>query len=197
MQVSEFHENLINSSLLMQHPDYKRNTKVITIENHASPSSPAPVPRVVGDINSPDGLSENDREATNYVRRVDEALQKRAKNMGHPELYQWVKGQELTDSPSIERAVVFHTVFMLNLTTSIGLWMALGVFWAKIILIPTLFVLAARRAGDLVWMAKYTRTGPAVLKYLGTISSSEFQEGGDHGERIVVTQAAGEVEEDA
>ncbi|KAH7245587.1 hypothetical protein BKA59DRAFT_527378 [Fusarium tricinctum] len=179
------------------HADYKRNIKAITIKNHTSPSGPVLVPGVVVDINSPDGLSKNDREATNYVRKVGEALQKRAKDMGHPELYQWIRGQELKDSPSIESAVVLHTIFMSSFTTSMGLYMALGLLWAKVILIPLLFILTGRRAADLVWMAKHTRTGPAVLKYLGTISLSEFQQGGDHGERMMVAQAAGEVEEDS
>lgn len=149
------------------------------------------------DINNPDGLSKDDREATSYVRKVDEALQRRAKDMGHPEIYRWVKGQELKHSSSISSAVVCHTIFMVGFTTLMGLYMALGVLWAMMTLVAILFIFTGRRAAGLIWMAKRTRTGPAVLKYLGTISSREFQQGGDHGERMMAAQAAGEVEEDA
>jgi hypothetical protein len=86
---------------------------------------------------------------------------------------------------------------MVGLTTLIGLYMALGVLRAMLTLIAILFFLTGRRAADLVWMAKRSRTGPAVLKYLGTMSSRESQQGGDHGERMMAAQAAGEVEEDA
>jgi hypothetical protein len=105
--------------------------------------------------------------------------------MGHPELYKWVKGQELKHSSSICSAVVYHTILMVFFTTFMGLSMALGVLWAKMTLIAILFALTGRRIAGLIWMAKLTRAGPAILKYLGTISSSEFRQGGNHGERMM------------
>jgi hypothetical protein len=154
-----------------------------------------PVSEVYVDINNPHALSKDDREATSYVRKVDDALQRRAKDMGFPELYKWVKGQELKHSPSIWCAVGCHTILMVGLTTLMGLYMATGVLEATLTLTAILFILTCRRAAGLVWMAKRTRSGPAVLKYLGTISSSEFEHGGYCGERMMTAQATGEVEE--
>ncbi|KAM0210739.1 hypothetical protein ACHAQD_010614 [Fusarium lateritium] len=179
------------------HADYKKSIGAIIVKNDISPSSPTPVTGVSVDIDNPNGLSRDDGEATTFMREIDEALQQRARNMGHPELYKWVKGQELKYFSSIWSAVVCHTICMAGFTTLMGLYMALGILWAMATLIAILGILTVRRATGLVWMAKRTGTGPAFLEYLSTISPSELQRSGDHGERMMVAQAAGEVEEGA
>ncbi|KAF5659156.1 hypothetical protein FCIRC_12613 [Fusarium circinatum] len=129
------------------------------------------------------------------IQTVQEMLKKRSKDIGYPELYTWVIGGDLTDTPSLQMGVAVHAVIMFTITTLLGFLMAYGIANFNITLIVLLFLLAARRLTGLLLGFQDLRSCPMILDHLGSWNHSSQQQLGSHGERMAISQATGDAEE--
>ncbi|QGI90479.1 hypothetical protein CEK26_001694 [Fusarium fujikuroi] len=130
------------------------------------------------------------------IRIVQDVLKKRAKDIGYPELYNWVTGDNLTSAPSLQMGVAVHAAVMFTVATLLGFSMAYEVANMNITLIAFLFVLAARRLIGLCSVGLVMRSCPMILDHLGCTGHLPSQQSGNQGERMAVAQAAGDAGED-
>lgn len=127
---------------------------------------------------------------------MQDVLKKRAKDIGYPELYNWVTGDSLTHAPSLQMGVAVHAAVMFTVATLLGFSMAYDVANMNITLIAFLFVLAARRLIGLCSVGLVMRSCPMILDHLGCTGHLPNQQSGSQGERMAVAQAAGDAGED-
>ncbi|CVK84866.1 uncharacterized protein FMAN_16026 [Fusarium mangiferae] len=118
------------------------------------------------------------------IRIVQDVLKKRAKDIGYPELYNWVIGDNLTSAPSLQKGVAVHTAVMFTIATLLGFSMAYGIANINITLIVFLFVLAARRLIGLSLVGLDMRSCPMILDHLGCIGHLTVQQSGSQGESM-------------
>lgn len=92
--------------------------------------------------------------------------------------------------------VAVHAAVMFTVATLLGFSMAYDVANMNITLIAFLFVLAARRLIGLCSVGLVMRSCPMILDHLGCTGHLPNQQSGSQGERMAVTQAAGDAGED-
>ncbi|KAF4994285.1 hypothetical protein FGRMN_5870 [Fusarium graminum] len=99
--------------------DYKRSVETtFTRVRQLPPFDPTLNARVHAASGHRPGLrnvehpSHDNLQAQDYVKKVAEVLEKRAEDMGHKELYTWVKGEGLEESPSLQVAVICHATLI-------------------------------------------------------------------------------------
>ncbi|KAF5716483.1 hypothetical protein FGLOB1_2561 [Fusarium globosum] len=130
------------------------------------------------------------------IKIVQDVLKKRAKDIGCPELYNWVTGDKLTSAPSLQMGIAIHAAVMFTVATLLGFSMAYDIANMNITLIAFLFVLAARRLIGLCSVGLVMRSYPMILDHLGCTGHLPNQQSGSQGERMAVAQAAGDAGED-
>ncbi|KAF5628837.1 hypothetical protein F52700_7930 [Fusarium sp. NRRL 52700] len=130
------------------------------------------------------------------IHNVQEILKKRSKDIGYPELYNWVTGDDLTSAPSLEVGVAIHAAVMFTISSLLGFSMAYGQTIINITLVVILFVLAVRRLAGLLLVELDLRSCPKILDHFGSNNHLPKQQMGSHGERMAIGQAAGEAGED-
>ncbi|KAI1022803.1 hypothetical protein LB503_000130 [Fusarium chuoi] len=130
------------------------------------------------------------------IQTVKEILKKRSKDIGCPELYNWLTGDSLTSTPSLQIGVAVHATAMFIIATVIGFSMSYGIAYINFMFVSLLFVLAARRITGLLLVGLDMRSFPIILDHLGSTDYLPNQEFGSHGERVAIGQATGDVGED-
>ncbi|KAK2683878.1 hypothetical protein RAB80_001824 [Fusarium oxysporum f. sp. vasinfectum] len=130
------------------------------------------------------------------IQTVQEILKKRAKDIGYPELYNWVTGDDLTSASSLQMGVAAHAAAMFTIATLLGYSMAYDIASINFALIAILFLLAARRLTGLLLVELDMRSCPIIVDHLGFTDTLPNQQYGSHGERVAMGQAAGDAGED-
>ncbi|KAF5570955.1 hypothetical protein FPHYL_790 [Fusarium phyllophilum] len=130
------------------------------------------------------------------IKTVQEILEKRSKDIGFPELYNWLTGDDLTNAPSLQMGVAVHAAVMFAIATLLGFSMAYGIANINITLIVLLFGLAARRLRGLLSVEKNLRSCPIIIDYLGCADPFPNRLFGSHGERMAMGQAIGDASGD-
>ncbi|EMT61097.1 hypothetical protein FOC4_g10014139 [Fusarium odoratissimum] len=130
------------------------------------------------------------------IQTVQEILKKRAKDIGYPELYNWVTGDDLTSASSLQMGVAAHAAAMFTITTLLGYSMAYDIASINFTLIAILFLLAARRLTGLLLVELDMRSCPIIVDHLRCTDAFPNQQYGSHGERMAIGQAAGDAGED-
>ncbi|RBR03154.1 hypothetical protein FVER53590_30357 [Fusarium verticillioides] len=129
------------------------------------------------------------------IQAVQEILNKRSKDIGYPELYDWLTGDDLTNAPNLQMAVWVHVAVMFIISTLLGFSMAYGIADINLTLIVLLVGLAARRITGLLLVEKNLRSFPTIIAHLGCADPFPNRPYGSHGERMAIGQATGEVGE--
>ncbi|KAF5646555.1 hypothetical protein F25303_5366 [Fusarium sp. NRRL 25303] len=130
------------------------------------------------------------------IKTVQDVLKKRAKDIGYPELYNWVTGDDLTSASSLQMGVAVHAAVMFAITTLLSFSMACDIANINITLIVFLFVFAARRLIGLCLVGLDMRSYPMILDHLGCTGHLLDQQSGSQDESMVAEQAAGDTGED-
>ncbi|KAJ4059118.1 hypothetical protein NW756_000300 [Fusarium oxysporum] len=130
------------------------------------------------------------------IQTVQEILKKRAKDIGYPELYNWVTGDDLTSAASLQMGVAAHAAAMFTIATLLGYSMAYDIASINFALIAILFLLAVRRLTGLLLVELDMRSCPIIVDHLGFTDTLPNQQYGSHGERVAMGQAAGDAGED-
>ncbi|KAI1031093.1 hypothetical protein LB504_000209 [Fusarium proliferatum] len=130
------------------------------------------------------------------IQTVKEILKKRSNDIGCPELYNWLTGDSLTSTPSLQIGVAVHATVMFTIATVIGFSMSYDIAFINIIFVLLLFVLAARRLIGLCLVGLDMRSCPMILDHLGCTDHLNVQQSGSQGERMAAAQAAGDTGED-
>ncbi|KAF5609117.1 uncharacterized protein FSUBG_4272 [Fusarium subglutinans] len=130
------------------------------------------------------------------IQTVQEILKKRSKDIGYPELYDWLTGDDLASAPSLQMGVALHVAVMFMIATLLGFSMAYGIASINITLIVLLFLLAARRLIGLSLVVQDLGSCPMILDHLGCSNHLTRQQLGSHGERMAIGQATGDAGED-
>ncbi|KAF5598156.1 hypothetical protein FPANT_3920 [Fusarium pseudoanthophilum] len=129
------------------------------------------------------------------IKILQNILKKRAKDIGYPELYDWVIGDNLTSAPSLQMFVAVHAAVMFTISTLLGFSMAYDIANINVTLIVLLVLLAARRLIGLLLIPREMRSCPTILDHLGCTSHLSDQRLGSHAERMAIGQAAGDAGE--
>jgi hypothetical protein len=129
------------------------------------------------------------------IQAVQEILNKRSKDIGYPELYNWLAGDDLTSAPSLQMGVAVHAAVMFTISTLLGFSMAYDIACINFILVAILVILAARRLAGLLSIELEMRSCPIIVDYLGCADPFPDQSFGGHGERMVMGQEAGDIGE--
>ncbi|KAK6703538.1 hypothetical protein SNK04_013456 [Fusarium graminearum] len=140
-----------------------------------------------------DAVSPDDLEAIQFVSQI---FQQRAKDLGLPYLYGWVRGVSLDRSSSLQMGAGFQAIIMFAITTILGFFMAWGTAIMNIAMITLLAIILFRRIVDLVLLAKATTGMPEILKILYGDNLDDLLQEGDQAERMAGAQAVGETNEE-
>ncbi|KAG5764497.1 hypothetical protein H9Q72_007430 [Fusarium xylarioides] len=130
------------------------------------------------------------------IQAVQEILNKRSKDIGHPELYNWLTGDNLTSAPSLQMGVAIHAVVMFTIATLLGVSMAYDIASINITLVVFLFILAVRRLAGLLLVERDLRSCPIIVDFLGRADPLPDRLFGNQGERMAMGQAIGDAGED-
>ncbi|CZR33105.1 uncharacterized protein FPRO_01865 [Fusarium proliferatum ET1] len=130
------------------------------------------------------------------IKTVQDALKKRSKDIGYPELYNWVTGDDLTSAPTLQMAVAIHAALMFTIATSLGFSMAYDIANFNITLLTFLIILVARRLIGLNLVESDMSSYPMILDHLGCTGHLPNPLSGSQDKRMAVAQAAGDAGED-
>ncbi|KAF4473360.1 hypothetical protein FAGAP_13199 [Fusarium agapanthi] len=130
------------------------------------------------------------------IQAVQEILNKRSKDIGYPELYNWLAADDLTSAPSLQMGVAVHAAVLLTISTLLGFSMAYDIANINFTLVVILFILAARRLAGLLLVERDLRSCPIIVDYLGCADPLPDRLIGSHGERMAMGQAIGDAGED-
>ncbi|QPC80351.1 hypothetical protein HYE68_011103 [Fusarium pseudograminearum] len=176
-----------NSCLSNLIRDYKRQVKTIK-ENLAKPAAASLL--VAADQQpAQDAVSPDDLEA---IRFVIQTFQQRAEYLGHPYLYNWVRGVSLDRSSSLQMGTGLQAIIMFTIATILGVFMAKGTATMNIAMITVLAIILVRRIVDLVLLAKATTGMPEILEILYGGTLDKTLRAGDQAERMAGAQMVGE-----
>ncbi|KAF5985003.1 hypothetical protein FCOIX_2346 [Fusarium coicis] len=179
--------------------DYKQKLQSIEKANVDQPNQEIPVSRSIQSISRGQSTAQRQIMPAEIdiasIQAVQDILKKRAKDIGYPELYNWVTGDDLTGAPSLQMFVAVHAAVMFTISTLLGFSMAYDIANINITLIVLLVVLAARRLIGLLLVQLEMRSCPTILDYLGCKFHLSDQRLGSHGERMAIGQAAGDAGE--
>ncbi|RFN43751.1 hypothetical protein FIE12Z_11998 [Fusarium flagelliforme] len=180
--------------------DYKRQVRAKT-QDHQDSATETSSPNALPTNNhnetpqqTQDAMSRDEDEA---VRFVEEVLRNRARDLGYPCLYDWVRGVALEEQPILQAATGYQAVFMFLITTILGISMALGWSIGILVLLGILAVMIIRRVIDLVAISNAVRGLPQILDKLGDDVANESVQVGDYAWHMMTAQASGEMEGDA
>ncbi|KAH7183536.1 uncharacterized protein B0J16DRAFT_416585 [Fusarium flagelliforme] len=137
------------------------------------------------------------RDEDKTVQFVKELLRDRARNLGYPCLYDWVRGVALEEQPILQVAAGLQAVFMLLVTSFLGSFMASGFSIGNSVLLGILAAMIVRRVVDLVFISDAVTGLPLILDKLGCDGTNESVQVRDHARHMMAAQAAGEMEQDA
>ncbi|KAF4955999.1 hypothetical protein FGADI_4172 [Fusarium gaditjirri] len=129
------------------------------------------------------------------IQTVREILYRRSIDIGHPELFKWVTGEDLTSALNLQIGVAAHAAAMFTIATLLGFSMAYGIDSVNVSLVVILFLFAARRLTGLLLVGLDMRSCPIILDHLGGTEHLPSQHYGDHGERMATGQEAGDAGE--
>ena len=141
-----------------------------------------------------DVMSRDEDAAFQFVK---ELLRGRARYLGYPCLYDWIRGVALDEQPILQFAAGCQAFFMFLVTTLLGLFMALGLSIGISVLLSTLALMIIRRVVGLVAISNGVRGLPQGLEKLGGDGTNESVQVTDHAQHMLVAQTAGEMEQDA
>ncbi|CAF3596938.1 unnamed protein product [Fusarium graminearum] len=173
------------------HADYKRQVK--SIEENLTKRTAANLTVATDQQPRQDAVSPDDLEAIQFVSQI---FQQRAKDLGLPYLYGWVRGVSLDRSSSLQMGAGFQAIIMFAITTILGFFMAWGTAIMNIAMITLLAIILFRRIVDLVLLAKATTGMPEILKILYGDNLDDLLQEGDQAERMAGAQAVGETNEE-
>ncbi|VTO93929.1 unnamed protein product [Fusarium graminearum] len=154
------------------HADYKRQVKSIEASYHET--SNGSTERISTDLYSNHCTASqepvrttrcpNDIEAILFVIGL---LKKRAEIIGHPHLYDWVRGISLDMSSTLQIATGCHAIFMLAFTVVLGVNTPYRQTTISFILVVLLLTMATRKFLGLILIVKATRGLPTFLEKRG------------------------------
>ncbi|CVK84039.1 uncharacterized protein FPRN_01792 [Fusarium proliferatum] len=129
------------------------------------------------------------------INTVKDVLKKRSKDIGYPELYNWVTGDDLTSAPTLQMGVAIHAALMFTIATSLGFSMAYDIANFNITWLTFLIILFFRRLIGLNLVESDMRSYPMILDHLGCTGHLPNPLSGSQDKRMVVAQDAGDAGE--
>lgn len=161
---------------------------------------PSPLPMQVANVRVPSAcqLFPHSRHETfsprelSLICAIEKRLRERADHMGYPYLYNWARGVELDGHSSLWMGAGCHAGLMFVITTLFGWSMAYKADLVTFVLMLIILLFFVRRIVGLVKITKDRNSGPIIVDHLQAKGSQEPVQIGNQGERMIVTQAAGE-----